>query len=161
MGINTLDTNEQLNWMARAKWNVPYGTAAISAYSGEAGARPSRTEQDRYGVGTNLAFGQAQFMGEYVRGKDKGKDVDGWYAQLGYPVLSDRKNLLFAKYDTFNEDKDAANKLFKRWSLGYWYEFDKYMRLTFVWELRDVGRSFSDYTKWNGNAEFLQLEVRF
>ena len=161
VGINTLDNNEQLNWLARAKWNVPYGTAALSAYTGTNGADPGRTDQNRYGVGTNLAFGPAQFTGEYVTGKDKGKDVNGWYAQLGYPLLADRKNLLFAKYDTYNENRDAANNLFKRWSLGYWYEFDKYMRLTFVWELRDVERSFSEYTKWNGNAEFMQLEVRF
>jgi len=160
-GINTLDNNERVNVLGRVKVNVVDGSVALSAYNGENGSGPTRVRQDRYGLGTKLALGQSLFMGEIVTGKNRGAKVLGWYAQYGHPILKGHTNLLFAKYDAFDEDRDLSNDEFHRWSLGYWYEFDPATRLTFVWELRDVEQAFSDFLTWNGNAEFLQLQVKF
>ncbi len=71
-------------------------------------------------------------MAEGVTGKDRGEDVSGWYGQVGHPLLPNTPkhcNLLFAKYDTYDENRDVPNDLFHRWSLGYWYELDPCTRV--------------------------------
>ncbi len=160
-GINALDNNTQVNGLGRVMANVSYGSAAVSAYGGTNGANTSRTTQNRYGAGTKLAFGQTLFMGEYVAGQNLGFPVEGWYAQLGHPLLKNRSDLIFAKYDTYDEDTDAPGHLFKRWSLGYYYNLDNWTRLTLVTELRSVSENFSQFQMWNGNAAFLQLQAVF
>jgi hypothetical protein len=163
VGINALDNNSRSSLLARADFPVSRGSVAVSAFSGRDGAGDAQTAQDRYGVSSRLAWGKAQFMGEWVTGKDLGHDVRGWYAQLGHPVRGSDKHpdLLFAKYDTYDENTDASNDLFRRWSLGYWYELDKATRLTAVWELRDVDPAFSEFSKWTGTGGYLQLQVKF
>jgi hypothetical protein len=160
-GINASDNNDRKNVMARVDFPVPNGTVALSGYVGEAGADEMATDQDRSGISANLKWGEAQFMGEFVTGEDKGYDIRGWYAQLGHPVAKNRPNLLFAKYDTYDENTDGSNDLFKRWSLGYWYELDAATRLTLVHERRRPQANFSELSKWDGDATYAQLQVKF
>jgi len=161
IGINSYDTNDHVNALARVKWPFAIGSAAISAWQGETGTGPNYVDQTRYGIGTQLAFGDTQFLAEGVIGQDRGHDVSGWYGQIGHPLVADRRNLLFAKYDVYDENRDLSNDLFHRWSLGYWYELDASTRLTFVYQLIHAGTKFSDYKTWNGNAEYLQWQVKF
>jgi hypothetical protein len=72
-----------------------------------------------------------------------------------------KPNLLFAKYDRYDENLDLPMDLFRRWSLGYWYEIDKSTRLTLVWESRDAESGFSDYSKWDGNGYYAQMQTKF
>jgi hypothetical protein len=147
--------------VARVDFPLKSGSIALSAYTGTSGAGASRTRQDREGVSAKYSWGDTQFLGEYVAGNDKGKDVQGWYAQLGHPLGAGKPNLLFAKYDRYDEDRSAPDDLFRRWSLGYWYQLDPATRLTLVHELRTVGSVFSEASKWNGNATYLQLQTKF
>jgi hypothetical protein len=100
-------------------------------------------------------------MAEWISGKNLGADVEGYYFQIGRPVLRNRTNLLFAKFDMYDENLEAPQELFRRWSLGYWYEFDKYSRLTLVRELRNVQPNYSLYSKFNSDATYLQFQERF
>jgi len=160
-GINADDNNDRQNVMARVDLPLPNGTVAVSTYVGENGEGTAATDQDRHGLSARLSVGKTQFMGEFVTGRDKGHDVRGWYAQLGRPLAAPKPNLLFAKYDTYDEDRDRENDAFKRWSLGYWYELDPATRLTLVHELRKPQSKFSELSKWDGNATYLQLQVEY
>lgn len=159
--INVTDNNDHTNVVGRVMVNIPNGTVALSGYSGRDKEGASSVRQDRYGLGTQFTLRSFLFQGEAVTGHDRGKDVEGWYAQLGHPILKSRPNLLFAKWDVYDEDQDLANDIFRRLSLGYWYDFDKFNRLTLVWEARDAQPSFTEYSKWNGNATYLQWQGKF
>jgi len=160
-GINASDNNDRKNVMARVDFPVRHGTVALSTYDGEDGADSAATDQDRNGVSANFTCGETEWLGEFVTGKDRGHDVRGWYAQVGHPVSRTRPNLLFAKYDQYDENRDMADDLFRRWSLGYWYEIDSATRLTLVHERRQVQPSFSELSKWDGNATYVQMQVKF
>jgi len=161
-GMNASDNNDDKNVLGRVDFRVPYGTVALSAYAGKDGTGSSKTDQDRYGISSRLALPTGtQFLGELVTGKDRGASIKGWYAQLGHPLTRKRPNLLFAKYDRFDEDTDAPDDLFKRWSFGYWYDLDDATRLTLVYENRDADPEFSELSKWDGNAYYLQLQVKY
>jgi len=150
---------------------VRNGTVALSTYCGTNGEGAAGTRQDRDGVSARFKWPcGTEFLGEFVDGKDKltdkngvvrGVDVRGYYAQLGHPLTGKVPNLLFAKYDRFDESLDASGDLFKRWSVGYWYDIDKGTRMTFVWESRDVESGFSERSKWDGNAYYFQAQVKF
>jgi len=160
-GIDQTDNNHGQNLLGRVNFPLKNGSVALSTYTGTNGAGTARVRQDRDAVSAKYQSGDTQFMGEWVTGNDRGKDIRGWYGQVGHPITKKKTNLLFAKYDTFDENRSASDDLFKRWSLGYWYQLDKATRLTFAFERRDVDKKFSDFTKWNGNAGWVQLQVEF
>jgi hypothetical protein len=158
-GIDMTDNNNHQNLMARVDFPLRNGSVALSGYTGTNSEGAARTRQDRDAVSARYHWGDTQFLGEFVTGSDKGKDIRGWYGQVGHPIAKKQPNLLFAKYDTYDENRSAPNDLFKRWSFGYWYSLDKATRLTFAFEKRDVGPKFSEFTKWNGNSAIVQLQV--
>jgi hypothetical protein len=160
-GIDMTDNNDRQNLMGRVDFPLPHGSIALSAYAGTSGEGTRLTRQDRDGVSARYRWGETQFMAEFVTGNDRGSKVRGWYGQIGHPVARRTANLLFAKYDWFDENTGAPDDLFQRWSLGYWYNLDKATRLTLVQELREVGPNFSERSKWEGNATYLQLQVEF
>ncbi len=161
-GINASDNNDRKNLMARVDFPVANGSVAISGYVGENGEGEAATDQDRYGASARFAWpGGGEFMGEFVAGKDRGSDVRGWYGQLGRSICKKNPDLLFVKYDQYDENTDASDDLFRRWSLGYWYQLDPATRLTLVHEVRQPQDAFSELSKWDGNATFLQLQVKY
>ncbi len=160
-GINASDNNSRKNVMARVDFPVRNGTVALSGYVGENAEGVAATDQDRYGVSTRFRRGETQFMGEFVTGEDMGHDVRGWYAQIGHPISKRRPNLLFAKYDRYDENTDAPDDLFGRWSFGYWCELDPATRLTLVHERRKPQSSFSQLGQWDGDATYVQMQVKF
>ncbi|MGD0111491.1 MAG: hypothetical protein ABSD48_06475 [Armatimonadota bacterium] len=137
------------------------GSVALSGYTGTSGVGAAQVRQDRDGIGAKYQYCGTQFMGEWVTGNDRGKEIDGWYGQLGHAIASKAPDLLFVKYDTFDENRAVSNDGFSRWTLGYWYQLDKATRLTFAYEIRNVDKSYSEYSKWNGNAGWIQLQVEF
>ncbi len=160
-GMNKSDNNDKKNVMARVDFPVSCGSVAVSAYTGEDGSGAAATDQNRYGVSAHFKWSDTEFLSEYVQGDDRGADVRGWYAQVGHPLTKRAPNLIFAKYDQYDENTDLANDLFKRWSLGYWYELDKHNRLTVLWEHRSPEPGFSEYSKWDGNAYYVQWQTKF
>jgi hypothetical protein len=159
--IDAVDNNNKSSFLARVDFPLKDGSIAVSGYTGTNAAGAARARQDRNGVSARYHWGDTQFLGEFVAGNDKGKDVRGYYWQLGHPISSARPNLLFAKYDQYDENRAKADDLFKRWTLGYWYDLDKATRLTLAWELRRADPKFSEFTKWNENAAYAQLQVKF
>ena len=160
-GINASDNNDRKNMMARVDFPVRDGSLALSGYVGKDGEEAAATDQDRYGVSSRFNWDETELMAEFVTGEDSGCDVRGWYAQVGHPVCKRRPDLLFAKYDQYDEDTDGSDDLFKRWSLGYWYEVDSATRLTLVHERRNPQPGFSQLSKWDGNATYVQMQVKF
>jgi len=161
-GINASDNNKSKNVMARVDFPVPNGSVALSGYVGENGADEAATDQDRYGASARLTSpGGTEFMGEFVAGKDRGSDVRGWYAQVGHPICKAKPNLLFAKYDQYDENTDASDDLFKRWSLGYWWEPVTATRVGVVYEIRSPQDSFSELSKWDDTRAWVQLQVKY
>jgi len=160
-GINTSDNNHRKNVMARVDFPLPGGSVALSGYNGTNGADASATRQDRYGLSARYAARGTELMGEFVTGEDLGHDVRGWYAQLGRPLTGGQPNLLFVKYDVYDENRDLADNLFKRWTVGYWWELDKATRLTVVAERRRPEPGFSELSTWDGNAAYVQMQVKY
>jgi hypothetical protein len=161
-GINANDNNDRKNVMARINVPVPNGSVALSGYVGENGEGVAATDQNRFGVSARLKWpGGAEFMGEAVSGEDRGADVRGWYAQIGHPVCKKRPDLLFAKYDQYDENTDVADDAFRRWSLGYWWEPEPPIRLGLVCEIRDPDESFSEFSKWDDTRAWMQLQIKY
>ncbi len=160
-GINASDNNDRKNVMARVDFPVRDGSVAVSGYVGEDDEGVDATDQERYGVSARLGQGQVQWLAEYVTGKDGGYDVQGWYAQVGHPLSKVRPDLLFVKYDQYDENTDGPGDLFRRWSVGYWRQLDKATRLTLVHERRKPQSQFSELSKWDGNATYAQMQVAF
>ncbi|UCC68426.1 MAG: porin [Armatimonadota bacterium] len=160
-GINASDNNDRKNVMARVDFPVRDGSLALSGYVGQNGEGPTATDQDRYGVSSRFNWDETELMAEFVTGEDSGYDVRGWYGQVGHPVCKKRPDLLFAKYDQYDEDTDGSDDLFKRWSLGYWYEVDSATRLTLVHEWRKPQPGFSQLSKWDGDATYAEMRVKF
>jgi hypothetical protein len=159
--IDAVDNNDKSNLLGRVDFPLKNGSLALSGYTGTNGEGTARTRQDRDGLSARYHWGETQFLGEWVTGNDRGKDVRGYYWQLGHPIASQKPNLLFVKYDQFDENRAKPDDLFRRWSLGYWYDLDKATRLTLVWELRDAGPKFSELTKWDGNAVYAQMQLKY
>ncbi len=161
-GINASDDNKRKNLMARVDVPVPNGSVAFSGYIGKRGEAEEATDQDRFGLSARFKWpGGAEFMGEAVSGKDRGADVGGWYAQLGHPITKNASNLLFAKYDQYDPDTDVTDNLFKRWTLGYWYQLNPATRLTLVHAIRKPEASFPQLAGWEGDRTYLQLQVKY
>jgi len=160
-GINANDNNDRKNVMARANFPVRGGEIALSGYAGSNREGAAAARQDRTGVSARCQWGETRFVSEFVTGSDRDHKVRGWYAQLGRPVRPGKGNLVFAKYDMFDENRALSNDLFRRWTFGYWCDLDKATRLTLAWELRKVQPLFSELASWDGNAAYAQMQVRF
>jgi hypothetical protein len=65
------------------------------------------------------------------------------------------------KYDQYDENTDAADDTFKRWSLGYWWEPEPPIRLGLVYEVRDADENFSEFSKWDDTRAWVQLQLKY
>jgi hypothetical protein len=159
-GINSEDNNDRKTTMIRANWPFGSGEVALSAYTGTDGDGRSATRQDRYGIGAryDLPHGM-QLVSEFARGREQGADVRGWYAQLGRPLRGDVPNLVFLKYDAYDEDMDMPDDMFKRWSLGYWWDPKPPIKVRFVYEIRRAERGFSQFRQWENDRFFTELQL--
>jgi hypothetical protein len=160
-GINASDNNDRKNLMARVDLPVRDGRVALSGYVGKDDEGGAATDQDRYGVSSQFKWGETEWRAELVTGEDRGYDVRGWYAQVGHPICKARPDLLFAKYDRYDENTEGSDDLFRRWSLGYWYYVDSATRLALVHERRKPQSSFSELSEWDGDATYVEMQVEF
>ena len=158
-GINTSDTNDRKDLAASAHLPFSWGSAAVAAYDGRTGSGDTAQEKDRLAAGLEIGKKKTRLRGEYIVGRDLGEDVLGWYTRLSQQV--GKKNTLYLKYDLFDENRDRSGDLFRRWGLGWVEEIDPRTRLTLAWETRRVGRDFSGFDDFHGDAATVQLQVRF
>jgi len=159
-GINATENNELKDPCARVKFPLDKGSFAFSYYDGRADSGDTAKDGKRVGAGAEFAWGRWAFMGEYLQGQDEGADMRGWYAQLGSKI-GNTPGFLFAKFDNYDENTNRAEDEFDRLSLGYFYDLDARTRLTLVYEDRSVGDNFSERSKWDGNAYYLQWQAKF
>jgi hypothetical protein len=157
-GINEHDDNRRKNIVARATVPVGPGSVAVSWYEGRRGEGVSATDQDRFGVGGKVDVGRAGVMGEYIRAREFGERIDGWYAQAAYRLPS-APGTVFAKYDTFDEDLTLPDNSFRRTTVGYAHDLDPRTRLSFVYEMRRRDAAAS----WHfpGNVGFMQVQIKY
>jgi hypothetical protein len=159
-GINASDDNSRKDPMARLKFPFRCGSAAVSYYDGRNEAGTTAGDRTRLGLGAEADWQRLSFLGEYVTGKDVGADAAGWYAQVGYR-LPRSKDMVFIKHDYYDENRDRPDDAFRRTTLGYIHALDSRSRLTVAYELRRVDPQFSELSKWDGDAGYMQLQVRY
>lgn len=140
---------------------VPIGRLKVmsSYYPGTKGKDPSQTDKTRQANCISYDGDKILFTGEVATGQDLDTDSSGWYAQLGYKLP--QSSLLFVKRDVFDEDTSVPNKSFRRTTVGWFRDFEKNTRVTLAYEFRDVGEAYSDKSKFNGNAGWVQWQASF
>jgi hypothetical protein len=162
--INASENNARKDPMVRVKvpftiGNYDNGSVAVSYYDGRNGVGPKAYNRKRLGAGSQGTYGPWAYLAEYVTGEDANADVIGWYAQLGHQV--GKSDLLFVKYDMYDENTNKTHDEFKRWNAGYYHDIDPRNRLTLVYEWRNVGEKFSERSKWDGNAAYFQWQIKY
>jgi hypothetical protein len=158
-GINVSDDNDRKDVIVSVQAPFSGGSICLSAYEGRTGRGSSAQARDRFAAGLEIGKEKMQLRGEYVMGRDLGEEVTGWYARLSRRMT--QSGTLFVKYDTFDEDRDDGDDLFRRWCLGWVEEIDEQVRLTLAWEKRQAGSGFSEYDDYHGEAATLQLQAKF
>jgi len=163
-GRNKSDANNHKDIFARVLLSVGNGTASVGYYDGEFTSGAVTTDKTRFVIGTEHTLGKVGFRAEYVSGENLGSDIAGWYAQAAVPVKQG-VNTLFVRYDVYDEDRDAANRTFKRATFGLEHRLDAKSRLTFAFESRSADAGFtnvaSDGEAVDGNAVTLQYQVKY
>jgi hypothetical protein len=159
-GINASDNNGLKDPVARIRFPFTHGSAALSYYDGRSDAGSSAKDGTRWGIGGQADWSRLSFMGEYVQGEDEGEDIRGWYAQLGTQV-GKTPGFIFAKFDNYDENIHISGNEFNRLSLGYYYDLNPAARVTLVYECRNVDSGFSETDKWDGNAYYLQWQLKY
>jgi hypothetical protein len=159
-GVNRTDNNQHKDLVIREVVPFRQGTAEIAYYTGEFTEGGATTVRSRLVGGADARLGPVALRGEYVRGRDLGKDVSGGFLRVSGKV-GRKGDIAFAKYDLYDEDLDAPNTTFQRYTLGYAHELDPQTRLTAVYQIKDVDSGYSDYSKQNGNVLLLECQMSF
>jgi hypothetical protein len=158
-GINENDDNDRKDPVASVTLPFRSGSAALSYYNGRNGNGATDEQRNRLGGGLKIDSRQIAFVGEYVSGTNRGADVAGWYAQIGYRLP--QSGLVFVKYDQYDENVALPGDFFKRTTIGWFRNYTPSIRLTVDYELRSVGDEFIDRARWDGNAGLVQWQVVF
>ncbi len=158
-GLNATDTNDRKDFVFSVHKPFAWGSASFAVYDGRTGRGASAEEKDRLAAGLEIGKKKTRLRGEYITGRDLGKDVKGWYARLSQQMT--KSGALYVKYDTFDENTDLSNDLFRRWWAGWAEDLDPRMRLTLGWETRRLGRDFSQFADFRGSAATMQLQAKF
>jgi len=156
-GINAADENNHKDVVARVGVPVSGGSVAASFYDGRAG-RGDTTVKSRAGLGADLTFKRTNLRAEYLRGRNLGKPVSGWYGEVSQR-LRKTPGTFFVKYDVFDEDRVAPGDRFRRATFGYAHDLDAATRLSLVFEHRRPERRFSLFDTFHGDVGFAQLQV--
>jgi len=159
-GINASEDNSRKDPSLRLRVPFPRGSAALSWYDGRNGTGATAQKRQRFGVGMDLHWNHFSFLSEYVSGEDRGAHVACWYGQLGYR-LPGRQGMLFVKPDWFDENTSLPDDSFHRTTLGYLRELNPQTTLLLAYELRRVEPGFSELSKWDGDAGYVHLQVKF
>ena len=163
-GRNTSDKNSRKNILGRAVLSTSNGTAYVGYYDGDfVDAGGTTTDRTRFAVGTEQTLGQTGVRAEYVSGKNLGRDVAGWYAQVAVPVK--QANTLFVRYDVYDEDRDAADTTFTRTTFGLAHHLNDKTRLTAAYESRSADAGFANLSNDGeaaaGDVFMLQYQVKY
>ena len=158
-GINTADDSDRKNALVSTHIPLPWGNIAFAGYDGATGPNDDELIKDIFSTGLDLLHRGTWLRGEYFTGRFEGADVLGWYARLSNQFT--KHGAMYLKYDTYNENTNAPDQDFRRWSIGWVEELDPRTRLTLHWESRDVDRGFSQFSSFHGDEAIAQLQVRF
>ena len=170
-GVNAADNNNSKDLVARLRFPIgdtppDKNTEADSVYlaylNGElTDAKTSVTTDKTFiGGGVSKAFGPVWFRGEAITGKQLGHDIFGWYAHGSYEIPG-TPGTLFARYERFDENRDASGDEFRSLTFGYQHQIDSKTRAILAYELRDPESGYSKFSKTDGNVLTLRLQVKY
>ncbi|MBI2844335.1 MAG: hypothetical protein HYX78_13115 [Armatimonadetes bacterium] len=164
-GRNADDENNHKDIVARFLSPLARGTAYVGGYDGEFTKNGVTTDKKRLAVGAEQTLARLGLRAEFVTGENLGFDVAGWYAQAALPVGAAGATTLFARYDLYDENRDAADTTFKRTTLGIEHQLDTKSRLTLAYESRNPDAGFAniagDSEAVDEDALTVQYQVKY
>lgn len=95
-------------------------------------------DKDRYGMDlqwyfTMLDTGESAFKVEYILGKQRGKDVDGWYGLFVQHFGT--RNAFALRVDSYDPNKDADNDEITSYVPAWLFDWDANLRFTLAYEM--------------------------
>jgi len=169
-GPSKADNNDSKDLVARLRFvlgrkPVDKDTEANSFYLGYltgefTDSKGVTTDKRRLGGGISYASGPLWFRGEVVTGENLGKDILGWYAHLACR-LARTPGTLFARYERFDENRDAADTDFKSLTVGYQHQLDAKTRVVLAHEFRHPDAGYSKFSKTDGGLTTLRVQVKY
>lgn len=128
------DTNRRKDLVGRIGGSFGPLDVGVSGYNGREVLSGAEFEKDRWGVDAQWVtpLPGLGVRGEYIRGKQAGADVDGWYVYLIQNVGTKHQFVLRAdQYDPNTDRDDNATR-----TLGgaYIYHYDPNIKVMFAYE---------------------------
>lgn len=141
-GINVADTaNDAKDIAGRVVLNPIKGLSFGGGYYGGYGkaikSEIAGTSQlrNRLGIEASYVISKISVKGEYIFGKDRHTDREGWYLQAGYFVIPQKMQLM-AKYDLFDINTSTDNTTSISYIFGSNYNFNNWSRLQVFYTIR-------------------------
>jgi phosphate-selective porin OprO/OprP len=141
-GINVADTaNDAKDIAGRVVLNpirgLSFGCGYYGGYGKAIKSDVAGTSQTRNRLGFEASYVLSRFSvkGEYIFGRDRRTDREGWYLQAGYFLVPQKLQLL-AKYDTFDLNKATDNSTSTSYVFGGNYNFNNWSRLQVFYTIR-------------------------
>ncbi|MDH7512040.1 MAG: porin [Clostridiales bacterium] len=153
-GVNKTDTNENKDFSARVVLRpAAFISIGGSLYNGRhspaQGDRPFT--RDRVGIEAGLDMGAFSARTEYISGQENQTKRDGWYVQGSYFVL-EKKVQAVIKWDSYDQDKDAASDRSDLLTLGINWFFSEKTKLQV---------NFNSYRRESGETANRAVLVQF
>lgn len=121
-GSNIEDENNRKTFIGRFLLSPFKGfTLGASYYDGSTGK--VNDKKTRAGAELKLEINRLLVKAEFITGKDRIIEKDGYYVTLGYTVLP--STVLLVRYDNWDFDKDFVDLDISRWTIGLNYFFGK------------------------------------
>ncbi len=94
--------------------------------------------KDRYGLDFQWYFkmldlGESAFKAEYIQGKQRGNDVDGWYGL--FVQHFGKRNTFALRVDSYDPDKDADDDEITSYIPAWLFDWDANLRFTLAYEM--------------------------
>ena len=153
-GVNRADTNEKKDFSARVVLRpASFVSAGGSVYSGRHSAAQGDHPftRDRRGIEAGLDLGAFSARAEYISGRDDLTKKEGWYIQGGC-FISTKKVQAVVKWDSYDQDRDAASDRSDLMTLGLNWFFSEKTKLQV---------NFNSYRRESGETANRAILVQF
>lgn len=138
------DFNEEKDWVGRVGYTIGPVDFAASVYRGEdlvataANPRGTSLDKDREGFDIQVItpIPGLGVRGEYINGKERGADVNGWYVDV-IQNLGTRHQVV-VRADDYDPNTDLANNATLTLGGAYLFHWDGNTKLTIAYEHPDT-----------------------
>ncbi len=151
-GSNQADENDYKSIVGRVFFTPLKGfNVGGSVYDGKTGA--AGVTKDRTGFEAKYELEKLLCKAEYIFGKDDAVKKEGYYATVGYTVIT--SCVLLARYDVWDPSLKTVGKKNSRWTFGLNYFLDKNVLLRNNYERKMESPSIKN------DLLMTQLQVKF